>query len=87
MKSAAHHIISEKELENQKLQEQLQSVQEQLKEKEMALQKSQEKITELEHSKEKTWGADAGWGNQTGWGKTSGWSNSQINNVEEEKTW
>lgn len=55
LKSLAQQAIKEKELEKQKLQEQLQSAQVQLKNKDMELQKSKEKIAELEQSKENTW--------------------------------
>lgn len=87
LKSAASQIINEKELENQKLQEQLQTIKEQLHERDLELQKSKDKIAELESTKDKTWGSDAGWGNQSGWGKTSGWNTNNNNTYEEEKTW
>ena len=87
IKSAASQIINEKELENQKLQEQLQTIKEQLHERDLELQKSKDKIAELENTKDKTWGSDAGWGNQSGWGKTSAWNTNNNNTYEEEKTW
>ena len=69
------------------MQEQLQTIKEQLQERNLELQKSKDKIAELENTKDKTWGSDAGWGNQSGWGKTSGWNANNNNTYEEEKTW
>lgn len=87
IKATATQIITEKELENQKLQEQLQTIKEQLQERDHELQKSKDRIADLETSKDKTWGSDAGWGSKSGWGNTSAWNTNNNNTYEEEKTW
>lgn len=87
IKATATQIITEKELENQKLQEQLQTIKEQLQERDLELQKSKDRIADLETSKDKTWGSDAGWGSKSGWGNTSAWNTNNNNTYEEEKTW
>lgn len=69
--------IDMKSQENQRLQEQLHSVQEAYRTAQQELQKSQEKIHELESKpqtieaeKEQGWGAGSGWGSSSGWGNT-----------------
>lgn len=77
--------------QNTKLQEQLRSTQELLKDKDIELQQSKAKLAEIEKEKEavrereqeRTWGADSGWGTASGWGKTTG----KTHTVEEEKIW
>lgn len=81
--------VSMAESQNQKLQKQLRTMQEQLKNKDLELQQEREKVAELEAKKstvtaapkEQTWGADAGWGSSSGWGT------NKTHTVEEEKLW
>ena len=84
--------VSMAESQNQKLQEQLRTMQKQLKNKDLELQQEREKVTELEAKKstiaaapkEQTWGADAGWGSSSGWGTNT---TDKTHTVEEEKLW
>ena len=84
--------VSMAESQNQKLQEQLRTMQKQLKNKNLELQQEREKVTELEAKKstiaaapkEQTWGADAGWGSSSGWGTNT---TDKTHTVEEEKLW
>lgn len=94
----AKDVITAKEQEavltsqqNQKLHEQLRTMQETLKTKDIELQQEREKVAELEAKeknasitqKEKTWGAESGWGTTSGWGNNT----DKTHTVEEEKIW
>lgn len=94
----AKEVINAKEQEadittqqNQKLQEQLRTMQEALKTKDIELQQEREKVAELEAKKntatvtpkENTWGAESGWGTTSGWGNNT----DKTHTVEEEKEW
>lgn len=73
------------------MQEQIKTLQESLKTKDLELQQERQKVTELEAKKptvsatpkEHTWGADSGWGSTSGWGNTA----NKEHTVEEEKLW
>jgi myosin heavy subunit len=89
----AKEMLATRELEtnqtaqqNQKLQEQVHSLQKTLKGKEFELQQEREKTVTLETlsavSKEHTWGADPGWGSQSGW--ESNTSNTKSKEYVEE---
>lgn len=77
--------------QNQKLQEQLRTIQEVLKTKDIELQHEREKVAELQANEkfstvtpnEKTWGAESGWGTTSGWGN----STDKTHTVEDEKLW
>lgn len=89
--AAKEQEISQTARENQKMQEQIKTLQESLKTKDLELQQERQKVTELEAKKptvsatpkEHTWGADSGWGSTSGWGNTA----NKEHTVEEEKLW
>lgn len=85
--SADHNRTIE---ETKKLQEQIKTLREALKTKEVDLQQEHQKVTELLSknvtvpAEDRTWGVDPEWGSSSSWGNNF---KDQTHTVEEEKTW